>query len=94
MKELKDTIEDMTSEDYKKRFIAEYSQLVIRYNKLQKFIGKIKYAKYADQPEPPHDCPLDLLVKQSLTMLIYIRILVERAEIEKIELPDDLEIAD
>lgn len=32
--ELKDTISLMTSADYKERFIAEYLQLKIRYNKL------------------------------------------------------------
>ena len=55
MLELKDTIAGMTSEDYKERFIAEYTQCCIRANKLKKFIGKIKYAKYADQPEPKHE---------------------------------------
>ena len=86
--ELGDTIDDMCSEDYKKRFIAEYTQNCIRYNKLKKFIGKIKYSKYADQPEPKHDCPLDLLEKQLITMQLYIAILEVRAEeYEHIKLP-------
>ena len=59
--DLKDTIDGMCSDDYKERFIAEYTQLRIRQIKLKKFIGKIKYAKYADQPEPKHDCPLHVL---------------------------------
>ena len=33
--ELKDTAEMMNSDDYKKRFQAEYIQVVIRYKKLE-----------------------------------------------------------
>ena len=88
MPDLKSTVEGMCSEDYKERFIAEYTQTKIRYNKLKKFIGKIKYAKYADQPEPKHDCPVDLLEKQLLAMGLYLATLEIRAkEFEHIELP-------
>lgn len=88
MLELKDTIAGMTSEDYKERFIAEYVQLRIRAKKLKKFIGRIKYAKYADQPEPKHDCPLELLEMQYDSMVAYLTILEIRAEkFEHIELP-------
>lgn len=87
--ELKDTVKDMDSDDYKKRFIAEYSQLCIRINKLNKFIGKIKYAKYADVEEPNHDCPVDLLEKQLFVMNLYRVVLQERAEkYEHIKLPN------
>lgn len=86
--ELVDTVEDMTSPDYKKRFIAEYTQLCIRINKLKRFVGKIKYAKYAGVEEPKHDCPLDLLEKQIMAMKIYKAVLEVRAEeFEKITLP-------
>lgn len=86
--ELKDTVNNMTSDDYKERFIAEYCQAKIRYNKLKKFVGKIKYAKYADVEEPKHDCPLDILEKQLIAMGLYIAILEVRAErYENIELP-------
>lgn len=86
--ELKDTIAGMTSSDYKERFIAEYTQAKIRYNKLKKFVGKIKYAKYADAEEPKHDCPLELLEHQLMSMYLYITILETRAnEFEHIELP-------
>jgi len=87
--ELKDTVNGMNSADYKERFIAEYSQLKIRYYKLKKFVGKIKYAKYADQPEPAHDCPVDLLEKQLVAMAAYLMTLELRAEkYEHIELPE------
>lgn len=36
MKDLKETISLMTSEDYKERFLAEYYQLETRYLKLRK----------------------------------------------------------
>lgn len=42
MKELKDTIELMNSEDYKERFRAEYYQTKIRYEKLHKLIIKME----------------------------------------------------
>ena len=38
--ELKDTIELMNSEDYRERFKAEYYQVKIRYEKLNKMIIK------------------------------------------------------
>lgn len=90
MAELKDTVEQMNSSDYKERFIAEYRQLSIRIHKLKKFVGKIKYAKYADQPEPKHDCPVDLLEKQLLAMKLYKATLEIRAsKFENIELPKE-----
>ena len=52
MKELKETIELMTSKDYKERFIAEYWQTKIRYEKLKNFCNEYeateKYNEYAD----------------------------------------------
>ena len=90
--ELKDTVTSMCSDDYKERFIAEYVQLKVRIKKLRKFIGKIMYAKYADMPEPKHDCPVDLLKSQVMAMEIYASILERRAEkYENIELPKDEE---
>lgn len=38
--ELKDTVEMMTSSDYKERFKAEYYQLKLRYDKLALMITK------------------------------------------------------
>ena len=40
--ELKETVELMNSEDYKERFIAEYRQVKIRYEKLKNFCNKIE----------------------------------------------------
>lgn len=40
--ELKDTVNGMLSEDYKERFVAEYQQTKIRYEKLKKFCDRIE----------------------------------------------------
>ena len=86
--ELSDTINGMVSPDYKERFIAEYVQTKVRFHKLHSFIGKIKYAQYAGQEEPKHDCPTELLEKQLLTMGLYLTLLEVRAEkFENIKLP-------
>lgn len=43
--ELKDTIELMTSEDWKDRFVAEYLQTKIRYEKLHRLIVRREVGK-------------------------------------------------
>ncbi len=78
--ELKDTIEMMTSEDYKERFKAEYCQLAIRYNKLKNAIKNSKLNK--------ENCNVIFLVGQMSYMYAYLDVLLERAKLEKIELPD------
>lgn len=91
--ELKDTIGAMCSEDYKARFVAEYYQTKIRYEKLKKFNTKIEAARQVEYtvdkfkcPMPPHDCPDELLREQQSVMGNYLHLLELRAEIEGIEL--------
>jgi hypothetical protein len=95
--ELKDTIEMMQSEDYKKRFKAEYLQTKIRYEKLKKLNTKIEAAnctmhtlhigEVAKSVEMPnHDCPSELLRDQQRVMGEYLHLLEVRAEIEGIVL--------
>lgn len=99
--DLNDTVDLMLSEDYKERFVGEYLQLKIRYEKLKKFTIKIEAANlyneekycvnHADEcfeqlKEPIHDCPYTLLIKQQKAMEEYLHILELRAEIEKIDL--------
>lgn len=79
--ELKDTIELMTSEGYKERFIAEYLQTKIRYNKLHKTL--VKYDAKVLTFEIPN---IDLLREQAGAMGRYLYILETRAEIEKINI--------
>lgn len=89
--ELKDTIEMMNSEDYKKRFKAEYYQTKIRYEKLKAFNTKIEAAHRTNFtesriPMPKHDCSDDILREQQSLMGQYLHILEVRAVIEGIEL--------
>lgn len=77
---LEGTIEDMLSDDYKKRFKAEYQQLLIRYQNLCSFIKKAEVGK------EKHDCSLALLKEQRTVMRKYLDILIERATQEGCEL--------
>jgi len=82
MIELKDTIEAMTSEDYKERFRAEYYQTKIRYDKLDAMTVKYEAGTLGFEPS----CSLELLLEQKKYMGNYIRCLKIRAEIEGIKL--------
>ena len=88
---LNDTIEKMNSADYKERFIAEYQQTKIRYEKLKYFNTRIKAAEMTafldtSVEMPKFDCPRDLLLEQQHVMGQYLNILEVRAVIEGIEL--------
>lgn len=80
--ELKDTIELMTSLNYKYRFIAEYLQVKIRYNKLQEVINK-RLNNELDFDTP---IPLDSWLRQSSFMYSYMTELEYQASIHGIDL--------
>lgn len=80
--ELKDTIDLMTSEDYKERFKAEYYQTKIRYNSLHKMLVKLSAGKLEFTPT----CPTNVLMTQERYMGEYLKQLEVRAVIEDIEL--------
>ena len=80
--ELKDTVKDMTSCCYKKRFKAEYHQLKIRYEKLNDLIHKSINGTLNFIPT----CPMELLRKQCESMQQYLEILRNRAYLENIKL--------
>lgn len=93
MKELKETTKLMTSADYKERFVAEYWQTKIRYEKLKAFNTKIEAAQRVrfseienKLKEPIHDCPADILIEQQHILGEYLHILEIRAVIEGIDL--------
>lgn len=92
MKELRQTVEMMNSADYKERFVAEYWQVKIRYEKLKAFNNKIEasertqYGSTKQVEMPTHDCPSDLLRQQQSVMGEYLHLLEVRAVIEGIEL--------
>ena len=83
---LKDTIELMTSNDYKERFLAEYYQLLIRYSNLGDLIGLYYEFKLLNQEPPAIACPIELLNMQYEAMGKLLDILVIRAKMENIEL--------
>lgn len=84
--ELKDTIALMTSSDYKQRFIAEYWQTKIRYEKLKDFSNRIELANLDIMSGPNHDVPYNVLREQQRVMSEYLHILELRAIIENIDL--------
>ena len=82
--ELKETVELMNSEDYKERFVAEYRQVKIRYEKLKNFCNKIEVETMLGKEVTKHDCPLELLREQQKYMGLYLSVLEKRALIENI----------
>lgn len=82
MKDLKDTVAMMNSEDYKERFRAEYFQTKIRYEKLHAMTIKYEAGTLNFTPS----CSLELLYEQKRHMGNYLHCLEVRAEIEKIDL--------
>lgn len=75
--ELKDTVKEMISEDYKERFKAEYKQLVIRSRKLRNIIEDYKNGKLKIELS----CPIDVLEDQYKIMVLYTGLLVKRAKL-------------
>lgn len=89
--ELQDTAVLMSSSNYKDRFIAEYWQTKIRYEKLKSFNDKIEaYALTVGNGNllecPKHDCPEYVLREQQYFMGKYLHYLELRAIIEKVDL--------
>ncbi|WP_304066476.1 crAss001_48 related protein [Megamonas hypermegale] len=78
--ELKDTVDLMTSPDYKERFLAEYQQVKIRLEKLEAMLKKYKEGTLPFKPT----CSYELLFTQCIYMRGYISILDERAKKEGI----------
>ena len=82
--ELVNTIDLMTSADYKDRFKAEYYQTKILYNKLHKMVIKAEAGTLDFEPT----CPIELLISQKRAMGLYLHDLEVRAEIENIDLQE------
>lgn len=79
---LSDTINFMASSNYNERFIAEYWQLKIRYEKLKNMLDRWDYGDLDFLP----DCPRELYNIQICGMKQYLDILERRAKIENIDL--------
>ena len=80
--QLKDTIEMMTSADYKERFKAEFYQLLIRLDSLTSML--IKWENNMLDFDPI--CSKETLENQVIFMQGYMDILRLRAKIEEIDL--------
>lgn len=80
--ELKDTMEMMTSADYKERFKAEYFQVKIRYEKLKTMCDNWDAGVLAFTPT----CPRVFYNDQLKYMKGYLDILAERAKMERVTL--------
>lgn len=79
---LTDTIDLMTSEYYKDRFLAEYYQLKIRRDKLSDMMDRWPRGMLDFQPT----CNYSTYEKQIKYMDKYLEILVQRAQKEKISI--------
>ena len=86
--ELKSTVGLMNSNDFKDRLKAEYYQVKIRYEKLHKMIVKYEAGILNFEPK----CPIDLLKQQAKNMGKYLYTLEIRAEIEGIDLRQEIAI--
>lgn len=79
---LADTVEMMNSDEYKERFKAEYTQLVIRYYGLRNMLEKWDNGTL----EFELTCPRSTYNLQIKTMTDYIAVLEARAVMEDIDL--------
>lgn len=85
MKTLEETTALMNSADYKERFAAEYYQLETRYLKLKAMTEKWDNGTLNFVPT----CPRTIYDRQLSCMLLYLFILIERAELEQVNLDVD-----
>ena len=81
---LADTVEMMNSSDYKERFKAEYSQLVIRYYGLRNMLEKWDNGTLEFEPT----CPRSTYNLQIKAMTDYIAVLEARAVMENVDLEE------
>ena len=82
--DLINTIEMMSSSDYKERFKAEYAQLVIRYYGLRNMLEKWDNGTLKFKPT----CPRSTYNLQIKVMTDYIAVLEARAVMENVDLED------
>lgn len=82
MKDLKDTIDDMLSENYIDRLRAEYQQLYIRMLKLNDFIRKYE----TDQLEHKPKTPIETFELQREGMALYLNALSMRLVYEDVDI--------
>ena len=77
---LSQTVDMMTSSDYKERFKAEYAQVCIRYKKLKNMLDKLDKNELTFTPT----CPRSTYNMQIKAMTEYIAVLEARAVMDHI----------
>ena len=82
IKKLEDTISMMHSNDYKERFKAEYYQLKIRLDNLNKMLEKWDKGKLNFTPT----CQRELYTRQVKVMNDYLKVLETRSYIEGVDI--------
>lgn len=81
--DLSETVDIMSSPDYKIRLVAEYIQTKVRYEKLHNIIVKYDANKLDFEPM----CPIDILRQQKQTMGQYLYSLEVRMFMEDLKRP-------
>lgn len=81
---LHETVPAMTSDDFKERFKAEYWQLKIRMDGLERMLNSYKEGTLKFTPKCTYEC----FHEQFVYMKCYAKILKRRAYIEGIDLED------
>lgn len=84
MMKLSETVDSMCNPDYRKRFMAEYDQLAIRYKALVNMLEKWDSGTLQFNPT----CPRSTYNLQVRAMADYLAVLEARAAMEGIELED------
>lgn len=84
--DLSQTVELMSSNNYKERFIAEYAQIEIRTKRLERVLKSLEDNTCPKCFTPT--CDIEILKSQYKTMNAYRATLIFRAAIEEIELPE------
>ena len=80
MKELKDTVDLMLSDDYVDRFKAEYYQLETRFIKLASMVGNWDKLNFTP------NMSREFYIKQLHVMAMYLYYLIFRSGIEKVNI--------
>ena len=80
-------------EDYKKRMLEEYKQLVERVKKLRHALIKVRAAELLDKDMSEYlgftfGCPIDLLMSQLEAMITYRDVLETRMVMAGIPIPE------
>ncbi len=79
---LASTVDDMLSDDYKRRFVAEYRQTLTRFISLENMLRSWQNGELGFEPS----CSRELLDRQHAAMDAYLSILEERASVEGVSL--------